>query len=403
MPQQRPDPDTSRVEREGQAAAPQLQLSVPVAPSPPHAQSALSMVPSRGQAASDVSGSANSRACIAPSTLMPMALHPSAALQLAPIAPPLSMDASSVVSWGPPLHQDAAQRTALGTAPREPITLAPAPAAPLSMHGLPSTPGLYGQAALQPASSLPTLALQPSSSLSHLLYDDGLLQRSYRLTSPGGTAAARTAWGMQRSWTGGSDSSTAAAGAAGVGIMTAAAAVGQGERQQGNAARGRRLSAVGPPPPNGTAAASRTIAALNTPASASALRWGIKKDSTRRKASEIARLEQELRDKLSLASDLERQRQELRTRERLLKLQVRGMHPGQAGQAACPGHGVGSARVPCFKRNRFDGTHHKLTHTSATPCLSGVVGGLQRAAPDVSVGGRPAVDGATAAAGESQL
>lgn len=202
--------------------------------------------------------------------------------------------------------------------------------------------------------------------MSHLPYDDGLLQRSHWLTSPGGTAAARTAWGLQRIWTSGSDSSTAAAGAAGLGATAAAAAVGQGERQQGNAACGRRLSAVGLPPPAGTTAVSRTVAALTAPASASALRCGIKKDSTRRKASEIARLEQELRDKLSLASDLQRQRQELRTRERLLKLQVRGMHPGQTGRAAWPGHGVSSAHIACFKRNS---DNHTLAQTSTTPCL----------------------------------
>lgn len=67
------------------------------------------------------------------------------------MAPPLGMDASSVVSWGPPLHQDAAQHTALGTTPHEAVTLAQAPAATLSMYGLPSIPGAagpYGQAAL---------------------------------------------------------------------------------------------------------------------------------------------------------------------------------------------------------------------------------------------------------------
>lgn len=50
---------------------------------------------------------------------------------------------------------------------------------------------------------------------------------------------------------------------------------------------------------------------------------GVIKDTTRRRVAEIARLEQELAQKLSLASDLERQNDELQRKEALLKAQVR--------------------------------------------------------------------------------
>lgn len=50
---------------------------------------------------------------------------------------------------------------------------------------------------------------------------------------------------------------------------------------------------------------------------------GVIKDTTRRKVAEIARLEEQLRDKLNLASGLERQNDELQRKERLLKLQVK--------------------------------------------------------------------------------
>lgn len=139
-----------------------------------------------------------------------------------------------------------------------------------------------------------TLSAPP---MSQVFYDESMIDQSLRLPS---TNSAR----LTKKSSGGCSVPAAAAATA----ATAAGHAGPGGgsntgKAAGGGRGGRRPSA----------------ATTGRPAT------GVIKDTTRRKAAEIARLEEEVQQKLKVVSDLEKEREELERRERLLKLQVRGM------------------------------------------------------------------------------
>lgn len=139
-----------------------------------------------------------------------------------------------------------------------------------------------------------TLSAPP---MSQAFYDESMIDQSLRLPS---TNSAR----LTKKSSGGCSGPAAAAATAATAAGHAGPGVGSNTGKAAGGGRGGRRPSA---------------ATTGRPAT------GVIKDTTRRKAAEIARLEEEVQQKLKVVSDLEKEREELERRERLLKLQVRGM------------------------------------------------------------------------------